>query len=346
MTLVLFGTAHAPAVPTGYARLGADGGDRVPAAGAAERTDPACRRPHDDLPGRDHGAGGADRRRAAGIGRARGRQRRRQDHAVPPDARADAAHLRRRSRSPAGRWRPIPSASAAASGYMPEHDCLPLDQTAADVVATFGELAGLPGPGGPPAGVRHARPGRARRGPVPARRRVLHRHAPAHQAGPGAGGRSRAGAARRADGRPRPHGPRGDARAGRPPGGLRHLGHPGHPPARRRAAGLRARRDDRRAAGWCSPGPIDQLVQTHGRDAGRGRRAARRRAGAGRRPWRRGASGPGWSTSTPSTSTPASTATTPSTPSATPTADLGLRLYSLSTRHRSLDDVFMQEARR
>jgi hypothetical protein len=28
------------------------------------------------------------------------------------------------------------------------------------------------------------------------------------------------------------------------------------------------------------------------------------------------------------------------------TADLGLRLYSLSTRHRSLDDVFMQEARR
>jgi ABC-2 type transport system ATP-binding protein len=29
-------------------------------------------------------------------------------------------------------------------GYMPEHDCLPLDQTAADVVATFGELNGLP----------------------------------------------------------------------------------------------------------------------------------------------------------------------------------------------------------
>jgi ABC-2 type transport system ATP-binding protein len=29
-------------------------------------------------------------------------------------------------------------------GYMPEHECLPLDQTAADVVATFGELSGLP----------------------------------------------------------------------------------------------------------------------------------------------------------------------------------------------------------
>jgi len=29
-------------------------------------------------------------------------------------------------------------------GYMPEHDCLPTDQSAADFVSTFGELAGLP----------------------------------------------------------------------------------------------------------------------------------------------------------------------------------------------------------
>jgi ABC-2 type transport system ATP-binding protein len=29
-------------------------------------------------------------------------------------------------------------------GFMPEHDCLPPDQTAADVVGTLGELAGLP----------------------------------------------------------------------------------------------------------------------------------------------------------------------------------------------------------
>ena len=29
-------------------------------------------------------------------------------------------------------------------GFMPEHDCLPLDQTAADLVATLGELGGLP----------------------------------------------------------------------------------------------------------------------------------------------------------------------------------------------------------
>jgi ABC-2 type transport system ATP-binding protein len=32
----------------------------------------------------------------------------------------------------------------ARLGYMPEHDCLPLDQNAADVVTTFGELSGLP----------------------------------------------------------------------------------------------------------------------------------------------------------------------------------------------------------
>lgn len=29
-------------------------------------------------------------------------------------------------------------------GFMPEHDCLPTDQSAADVVSTLGELAGLP----------------------------------------------------------------------------------------------------------------------------------------------------------------------------------------------------------
>jgi len=37
-----------------------------------------------------------------------------------------------------------PIAVRARLGYMPEHDCLPLDQSAADVVATFGELSGLP----------------------------------------------------------------------------------------------------------------------------------------------------------------------------------------------------------
>ena len=37
-----------------------------------------------------------------------------------------------------------PAAARSRLGYMPEHDCLPTDQTAADVVATLGELAGLP----------------------------------------------------------------------------------------------------------------------------------------------------------------------------------------------------------
>ncbi len=37
-----------------------------------------------------------------------------------------------------------PIAARSRLGYMPEHDCLPLDQTAADIVATFGELNGLP----------------------------------------------------------------------------------------------------------------------------------------------------------------------------------------------------------
>ena len=37
-----------------------------------------------------------------------------------------------------------PVGSRARLGYMPEHDCLPLDQSAADAVATLGELSGLP----------------------------------------------------------------------------------------------------------------------------------------------------------------------------------------------------------
>jgi ABC-2 type transport system ATP-binding protein len=37
-----------------------------------------------------------------------------------------------------------PAGARARLGYMPEHDCLPTDQSAADVVATLGELAGLP----------------------------------------------------------------------------------------------------------------------------------------------------------------------------------------------------------
>jgi ABC-2 type transport system ATP-binding protein len=53
---------------------------------------------------------------------------------------------------PSGGWIEVTGRSVAHDpvgvrsrlGYMPEHDCLPLDQTAADVVSTFGEIAGLP----------------------------------------------------------------------------------------------------------------------------------------------------------------------------------------------------------
>jgi ABC-2 type transport system ATP-binding protein len=37
-----------------------------------------------------------------------------------------------------------PVAARGRLGYMPEHECLPLDQTAADVVSTLGEVSGLP----------------------------------------------------------------------------------------------------------------------------------------------------------------------------------------------------------
>jgi ABC-2 type transport system ATP-binding protein len=37
-----------------------------------------------------------------------------------------------------------PVGARSRLGYMPEHECLPLDQTAADVVSTLGEISGLP----------------------------------------------------------------------------------------------------------------------------------------------------------------------------------------------------------
>jgi len=37
-----------------------------------------------------------------------------------------------------------PVAARGRLGYMPEHECLPLDQTASDVVSTLGEISGLP----------------------------------------------------------------------------------------------------------------------------------------------------------------------------------------------------------
>ena len=314
--------------PAGYARLGANAADadRAPAAGATGRTDPAGGRPHDDVPRRDHGAGGLHGRRAAGLGGAGRRQRRRQDDPVPPDARADGADRRvarghRAVRGTGSRRDPQPP-RLHARARLPA--ARPVGRRHRGDVRG---ARGPPGACGATAGLRHARPGRPRRGPLPSRRRVLDGHAPAHQARAGARGGPQAGAARRADGRPRPPRPRGHARPGRAPDRLRHLRHPGHAPARRRAARLRARRDDRprpaRARGADRPAHAD-----HRRHAGRGRWAAGVRPGAGRcAGGARHRGGAGGRAHCRGRHEPA-------------------RLYSLSTRHRSLDDVFMQEARR
>ncbi|MEZ5256841.1 MAG: ATP-binding cassette domain-containing protein [Ilumatobacteraceae bacterium] len=91
-------------------------------------------------------------------------------------------------------------------GYMPEHDCLPLDQSAADVVAMPAELSGAAVARRPTTGVGRARPRRTRRGSVPPDRRLLDRDAAAGQAGPSDRRRSRTGPARRTDRRPDPMG--------------------------------------------------------------------------------------------------------------------------------------------
>ncbi len=123
-------------------------------------------------------------------------------------------------------------------GYMPEHDCLPLDQSAADVVATFGELSGLP--------VRAARQrasdvldlvglDEARFRPIGGFSTGMRQRAKLAQA---FGGRPASRPARRADGRPRPRRPRGDAGPRGPARHVRDLGADVDAPPRRRAASL------------------------------------------------------------------------------------------------------------
>ena len=130
---------------------------------------------------------------------------------------------------------------------MPEHDCLPLDQTAADVVATFGELSGLP-----------ARAARQRASDIldlvgldEARFRPIGEFS--------TGMRQRTKLAQAIVGDPElvllDEPTSGLDPAGRDDmlalvarlGIVRHLGADGHAPARRRAEGVRLRRDDRRA---------------------------------------------------------------------------------------------------
>ena len=161
-------------------------------------------------------------------------------------------------------------------GYMPEHDCLPLDQTAADVVSTFGELSGLP----PRAARQRASDvldlvglDEARFRPVGGFSTGMRQRTKLAQA---LVGRPRARAARRAHRRPRPARPRGDARPGGPARGPRDLRAARHPPARRRAAGVRPRdHARRRAAGRLR---VHQRAARAHRGPHRRRRARPRRA--------------------------------------------------------------------
>ena len=90
--------------------------------------------------------------------------------------------------------------------------------------------------GGPAAGQRRPDHRRPPRRAVPPTRGVQHRDAAARQVGPGDRPRPRTGPARRTHRRPRPGGPRGDARPGHPTRRLRHQCHRVVPrPARHRA---------------------------------------------------------------------------------------------------------------
>ena len=154
----------------------------------------------------------ADRRRPRGLRRAGRRQRRRQDDPLPADARTHAADGRL-ARGGGGGVAADPVGVRSRLGYMPEHDCLPLDQTASDIVATFGELAGLP-PRPPASGPPTCStwPGSTRPASAPW---AASRPGCASALGlPRLLGRPRAGAARRAHRRARPRGPGGHARPG------------------------------------------------------------------------------------------------------------------------------------
>ena len=98
-------------------------------------------------------------------------------------------------------------------GYMPESDAHIPGMNAVSFVAYCGALSGLAALGRDAARARSAVLRRPRRGSLPQRRDLFHRHEAAHQAGAGAGPRSGPALPRRADQRHGPEGARRDARA-------------------------------------------------------------------------------------------------------------------------------------
>jgi ABC-2 type transport system ATP-binding protein len=84
----------------------------------------------------------------------------------------------------------------ALVGYMPEHDCLPADVSASDLVVHMDQMSGLPYAAARERAsdvLRHV--GLAEQRALPPDGRLLHRHEAAREAGPGAGARPAAGLA-------------------------------------------------------------------------------------------------------------------------------------------------------
>ena len=215
-----------------------------------------------------------------GHRRARRLERRRQEHADQDPARAhrpDERHRRRSSTSTSGRKG---TDIRQFVGYMPEHDCLPPDVSATDVVSHLALMSGLPRTAARERTaevLRHVGPVR---GALPGDRRLLDRDEAAGQARPGARPRPAAAAPRRADERPRSGRPRRDARADpadRPR--VRDRGHRRLAPPRRDRAGLQLPRRDR---GRQAParGAARRLHRADRDARGRGRGRQRRARGA------------------------------------------------------------------
>ena len=222
-------------------------------------------------------------------------------------------------------------------GYMPEHDCLPLDQSAADVVATFGELSGLParaaGNGRPTSSTSSAstRPASARSvGSRPACGSARSSPRPSSAIPSSCSSTSRRPA--------RPARPRGDARARCPARHLRDLG----PHGDRLLDDLQQVCDDvvMIDGGRLVVSGSDRLAARAHRPGDRRRRRRRptssspgsREAALHRRRRRRARRGR------------PSTATTHLDALRDVIADLGLPLHRLSTRLTSLDEVFLDHA--
>ena len=130
-------------------------------------------------------------------------------------------------------------------GYMPEGDCLPKDQTAADFVSYTAQLAGIPREARR-RGVGDAVPGRPRRGAIPIPRRLLDRHAATGEVGPGHRPRSGPPAPRRAGFRPRSRGALADVGLDQTPCRVRHQRDHLLPCSQRHRADLRLGGDARR----------------------------------------------------------------------------------------------------